>query len=198
MTRGPLASSPEEASTQKGMTSRSAPSDAPDKFKSPAVDARLADFGAFKDGTSMPHTRGYDTETGQTICERLIEGKSLIRICRMMDMPSHSTVMRWLQRNPDFREGYTVARELQADVLFDQVLEIADGENQKNAWIRMSARMWMVGRMHPKKYGRNPSRAWPEDRQEPIVIEVVSGVPRARDDEPKGEGVAQPGLGVQA
>jgi hypothetical protein len=130
----------------------------------------------------MPDRRGYTEEKGEAIYEHLISGKSLMSFCRLEGNPSNSTVMRWLQKHPEFREKYTDARELQADVFYDQVLDIADGENQKNAWIRMSARMWMVGRMQPKKYGKNPTRTWPAEDQPPAIIEVViDDSPEAHD-----------------
>jgi hypothetical protein len=130
----------------------------------------------------MADVRGYTVEKGRAVCEHLMQGKSLLSFCRIKGNPSNSTVMRWLQRYPDFREMYAEARELQVDALYDEVLDIADGENQKNAWIRMQARMWMVGRMHLKKYGKNPCRTWPgEGRQEPL--EVISGV---HDDDDAG------------
>lgn len=89
-------------------------------------------------------------------------------------MPGQSTVFRWLAKdeNADFREQYARARETQADVLFDEILTIADtpvigvktvtkatgvekteGDMIEHRRLQVDARKWMLGKMQPKKYG---------------------------------------------
>ncbi len=60
-------------------------------------------------------------------CRRLAEGETLRSVCRDDAMPGKTTVLRWLgdKKNADFRDQYAHARELQADALFDEALEIA-------------------------------------------------------------------------
>ena len=48
-------------------------------------------------------------------------------------MPGKTTVFRWLNAFPDFRNQYARAREVQADTLFDHILDIAD--NARNDWM---------------------------------------------------------------
>ena len=62
------------------------------------------------------------------ICRRIAERESLRKICADLDMPDKSTVLRWLgdQEQGAFRDQYACAREMQADALFDEALEIAD------------------------------------------------------------------------
>jgi hypothetical protein len=60
------------------------------------------------------------------ICERLVAGESLRKICKRSSMPAVSTVCRWLAERAPFQEQYARARELQADTLADEVLYIAD------------------------------------------------------------------------
>ena len=91
-------------------------------------------------------------------------------ICRDGAMPSTSTVCKWLGKNADFAEQYTRARELQADALFDDILEIADdarndwmeregednrgwqenGETLRRSHLRIEARKWMAGKLKGK------------------------------------------------
>lgn len=110
------------------------------------------------------------------ICEGLADARSLRSICLEPDMPSQSTVFRWLadDRFSAFREQYTRAREAQADAMFDEMLDIADDgtndwierkrgdgssyeafnkENVERSKLRVEARKWMAGKLRPKVYG---------------------------------------------
>lgn len=111
------------------------------------------------------------------ICERLSDAQSLRSICLDDDMPSQTTVFRWLsdERYSAFREQYVRAREAQADAIFDEILDIADdasndwmarrdeedgaagwqlnGEHVQRSRLRIDARKWMAGKLAPKKYG---------------------------------------------
>lgn len=115
----------------------------------------------------------YTEEIALRICERLADGESLKAMCEDEDMPSKSTVFKWLSENPTFSDMYARAREAQADALFDDVLSIADdgrndwmqrnfgeetrwvenGEALRRSQLRIDARKWMAGKLRPKKYG---------------------------------------------
>ncbi len=97
----------------------------------------------------------YSDETVTEICERLSMGETLNAICRDAAMPSKSMVMRWLLKHESFRDQYARAREQQADVWFEQCLEIADDEagDVNRARLRIDTRKWAAGKMQPKKYG---------------------------------------------
>ena len=69
------------------------------------------------------------TETlAANICQRLAEGETLRSVCRDEAMPDKATILRWLadKKKADFRDQYAHARDMQADALFDEALEIAD------------------------------------------------------------------------
>lgn len=116
----------------------------------------------------------YSSELTEEICRRLIEGESLRAICSADDMPSKSSVMKWLAENKDFSDQYARAREIQADIMVEEILEIAD--DGRNDWIerenadgskslaldhdhiqrsklRVDTRKWLMSKMLPKKYG---------------------------------------------
>ena len=111
----------------------------------------------------------YTEEIGDKICEGLADARSLRSICCDDDMPSQSTVFRWLadERFADFRERYARAREAQADAIFDEMLDIADdgtndymGDDEKyngdavaRSKLRVDTRKWMAAKLSPKKYG---------------------------------------------
>lgn len=107
---------------------------------------------------------GYGQETADAICERIADGESLRAICRDEDMPNKATVFRWLNRNEAFSDQYARARETQADTLFDDMLEIADGRGERvdedgktllatdvqRDRLAVETRKWMAGKLKGK------------------------------------------------
>jgi hypothetical protein len=114
----------------------------------------------------------YSSEVATRICQELIEGKSLRTICAADGMPAKSTVLGWLQGDavPGFLDQYTRARELQAESLLDEILEIADDDSEdtmmggmggtvgnptavSRARVKIDSRKWAMAKLAPKKYG---------------------------------------------
>lgn len=147
----------------------------------------------------MPRSLEFTEEIGDRICERLIEGESLRSICRDEDMPTTSTVCKWLTRVPAFAEQYARAREQQADTLFDEILHIADtpllgrkikstsdgkveeieGDMIEHRRLQVDARKWMAGKMAPKKYAERVTNVH-EGGDKPIETKDVTDVDRAK------------------
>jgi hypothetical protein len=101
----------------------------------------------------------YEVALVAEICTRIAGGDSLRRICADATMPAKSTVLRWLfdGRHPRFVEMYARAREAQAEVFADEIVDIADaaatGENLQAVKLRVDARKWAAAKLLPKKYG---------------------------------------------
>lgn len=105
----------------------------------------------------------------EEIVLRTAEGESLRAICGSTHMPSRSTVHKWLVEDRVFLDQYAIARELRADVMFDETIAIADDasndwvdgdkgpvfdhEHVQRSRLRIDARKWALARMVPKKYG---------------------------------------------
>jgi hypothetical protein len=70
----------------------------------------------------------YTDEIAEEICELIATTpRGLDYICEQHEaLPSARTVARWLAAHEQFRQSYVRARERQADLIFDQCLEIAD------------------------------------------------------------------------
>jgi hypothetical protein len=68
----------------------------------------------------------YSFQVAISICARLAEGKSLRAICSEAGMPGRATVSRWIARHKEFRDEYTLACELRAEDLADEMIEIVD------------------------------------------------------------------------
>ena len=120
----------------------------------------------------------YSKKIADEICQRLAEQESLRSICSEERMPSKSTVLRWLREDKHlgFRNQYAYARELQADGIEDEILDIAD--DGSNDWmereldngkiievvnheyinrsrLRVDARFKYLGQVRPKKWGKS-------------------------------------------
>ncbi|WP_174523910.1 terminase small subunit-like protein [Novosphingobium naphthalenivorans] len=110
----------------------------------------------------------------RAICERIMLGESVRAICDDMSMPARSTVMNWLRDDPEFRTAYALAKQLQADMLADEIIDIADDgrndwverkredgstqvvfdhENVQRSKLRVDSRKWLAAKLAPKRYG---------------------------------------------
>jgi hypothetical protein len=138
----------------------------------------------------------YTTAIATTICEQLIEGKSLRQICEQPGMPNKATVLRWLadDKKSDFRDQYARAREMQAEAMAEEIIEIADdgrndwmevlgkdgdtvgwrvnGEAVQRSRLRVDARKWLMSKLLPKKYGESK-----DDGGNQNDVQVHGGLP---------------------
>ena len=97
-------------------------------------------------------------EVRDEIVHRISEGESLRSVCRDKRMPSIWTVMDWQRDDADFANRCARARELQAEVMDEKILSVADrvetGEMDPNsARVVLSAYQWRAAKLAPKKYG---------------------------------------------
>ena len=98
----------------------------------------------------------YTEALAETILERIANGESMIGICRDEDMPSRFTVIRWMNENKEFATKCARAREEQADLMDDKILECADNCTPETAAadrVKISAYQWRASKLQPKKYG---------------------------------------------
>jgi hypothetical protein len=113
----------------------------------------------------------YTPELADKICLLLSEGASLLQICKADDMPTRQTVHNWLLADRVFFDKYACAREMQADALADEIIEISDNsafdmtvdddtgraivdhEHIQRSRLRVDARKWYAAKVAPKKYG---------------------------------------------
>lgn len=118
----------------------------------------------------------YNKELATTICKRIADGDSVRTIVQEDVMPSSSTIFRWLldEKHKGFWEQYEKARNIQAELMFEELLDIAD--NGENDWVvrmekdnekwwtqngeaisrsrlRVDTRKWYLSKVLPKKFG---------------------------------------------
>lgn len=150
------------------------------------------------DTHTMPSGRPSDftQELGAAICEAIATTpRGLDFICAGNEaFPSASTVHRWLTTDTTFRESYLRARERQADLIFDECLEIADDGSQDvrietrddgssyehydaervaRSKLRVDTRMRMAGKLSPKKYGEKVALVGGGPDDPPLIPETT-------------------------
>ena len=133
-----------------------------------------------KKGTvSTGRPRAYTKDIAAYICEQLMSGRSLTSICREPNILTMPTVYSWLRRssnnfNEDFLQSYKTAREIQAELLADQINDIADDgsgdtyiardrngnevtkinyDNIRRSKLRCDSLKWKAAHLLPRKYG---------------------------------------------
>ncbi len=140
-------------------------------------------------GIGRPHA--FDPAVGDAICDAITEGRSLRAICRDPGLPSVGVVLRWVAeggrpeaRGSDgkqsalsiFREQYLRARQEQADVLADEVIDIADrATDPQLARLQIDSRKWYAGKVRPKVYGEGIAlRHSGADGEGPVQVDVAA------------------------
>jgi hypothetical protein len=115
-------------------------------------------------------------------------GRSIASTLRRPGMPDQATWWRWVDADRDLRDRYARAKEQSADVLAEEILEIADedlpelpsgGRDSAAAQrqrLRVDARKWIAAKLKPKKYGD----AQRIEHSGEIVVGLVDRLARAR------------------
>ena len=93
----------------------------------------------------------YTKELADRICERLALGHSMRRVCKNDDMPGMSTIFRWLRENVEFRQQYEIAKDEAADLMVEEINEIAD--DSRNDYLIQLA----------EEVNEKPASEWTED-----------------------------------
>lgn len=99
----------------------------------------------------------YTPELAAKFCARMIE-ESVRKICEDPEMPSETTIFRWLG-DPDnevFREQYARAMDARSDARFEQMESLALGatpETVQCVKLHIDTLKWTLARQRPKKYG---------------------------------------------
>ena len=103
----------------------------------------------------------FNSALATRICMRMAAGESVRRICSDKNMPSFSTVMRWVHdtnqvaHKEGFPERYQAAMQSKAHHMFDELLEIADDDTDETqrSRLRVDTRKWYLSKCLPKVFG---------------------------------------------
>ncbi len=118
----------------------------------------------------MAYKKNEIDEIFNYVCKEIESGKTLRNILKEDKMPSSRTFFAWLDLYPDKVKQYARATELRAEAIFDDILSIAD-QNENDTYIndfglevvnndviqrsrlRIDARKWVLSKLNPKKFG---------------------------------------------
>jgi len=146
------------------------------------------------------HRYTYRTEENKAIIlDLVLSGMSLLAISRLDGFPSDFVLRAWMRDDPEFYTEYARAWQARADRLVDEIIEIAD--DGSNDWVdkvdrdgevigrridheavarsklKIDTRIWVAGRMKPKKFGKV------DPDPEPVRTQITDIDPALPDDE---------------
>jgi len=121
----------------------------------------------------------YTKEKGDLICQRVATHDcGLPKLCAMYnDMPSEMAIQRWRYENLEFRLKYAQAKMLQADLLAEQCLQIADESTPENVAVdrlRVDSRKWLASKLLPKQYGDKLLLEQKTEENEQLKLELLT------------------------
>lgn len=134
----------------------------------------------------MAHAGGrpssYTQEMADEICAELSIGKSLRTVCAASDRPAIATIFNWFRNYPEFLAQYEKAKAESADMLIEDMQDIADniaGDTQRDR-LRVDTRKWVASKLKPKKYGEKMDLT-SDGKQLPIPI--LAGIIKPHEDQ---------------
>jgi hypothetical protein len=101
----------------------------------------------------------YSDQIADEIIEWMCNGGSLRRYTKQANKPNASTIHRWVTEDKNgFASKYARAMETRADVLADEMQEIADDVDNDalaiaKAKLQIDTRRWYAEKVKPKVYG---------------------------------------------
>src|SRR5271170_1472379 len=98
----------------------------------------------------------YSDKLADDICDLIMAGKTLVAIAALEGFPSPKTICRWLNEKPDFDIKCTRARLMQAELMDQMILDVAENTDEDNAFaskVRISAYQWRASKLAPKRFG---------------------------------------------
>tara|TARA_R110000851_G_C12631991_1_gene517940 strand:- start:18 stop:452 length:435 start_codon:yes stop_codon:yes gene_type:complete len=115
---------------------------------------------------------------------------SLRKVLIQDGMPSSETFYKWMDADKNKSKQYARACEDRHDILFDEIIEIADendadvsivggearidGNTVQRSRLKIDARKWALSKMNPKKYG-DKIEATIEGGDKPVNIVNLGG-----------------------
>lgn len=138
------------------------------------------------------------------ILDQIIEGVSLVRVLKNGKgrYPKYSQFMQWLCDDKELADKYAKAKEVQADYIAEEILDIADdgtndwmlandpenpgykanGEHLNRSRLRVDTRKWIASHLKPKKYGDRVQNDLNLDEETRKVMTLYVPVPKNRSE----------------
>jgi hypothetical protein len=131
----------------------------------------------------MAYSQQQIEETFNDILYEIEQGNSLISILRRKEFPSTATFYQWLEADEDKAKRYVRACEIRADVIFEDIIDIADHSDEDHTpftganvvqrdRLKIDARKWIVAKLHPKKYSDRVYQDITTHQEQPLFPDV--------------------------
>lgn len=139
----------------------------------------------------------YNADIATIICEKVASSTcGLKRLCEANpELPDRDTINVWRSKYPEFSAQYASAKLKQADLLAEEILEIADdasndymdtvdddgfsswklnGEHVQRSRLRIDTRKWLAAKLLPRQYGDHAKQ---EDKSsaESALEQILTG-----------------------
>jgi len=89
----------------------------------------------------------------ESVLTLIVEGHLMYTAAKSLNLPL-SSLYRAFKQDPNLWEKYKRARELGANAIAEQAVDIADNDlDAKRARNRVMVRQWLAGKLDPKTYG---------------------------------------------
>ena len=92
------------------------------------------------------------TLISNNICQRLMEGTPLTKICKDKDQPSLSTVYKWIAKHKDFANKLLTARRIGCQTYLDKMIEELETADNKNIMVvreKLHHYRWLASKLLP-------------------------------------------------
>ena len=96
------------------------------------------------------------TLISNNICQRLMEGTPLTKICKDKDQPSLSTVYKWIAKHKDFASKLLTARRIGCQTYLDKMIEELETADNKSIMVvreKLHHYRWLSSKLLPNLYG---------------------------------------------
>jgi hypothetical protein len=133
----------------------------------------------------MAYSQQQIDDTFNDILSEIEQGNSLISILRRKEFPSTATFYQWLEADEDKAKRYVRACEIRADVIFEDIIDIADHSDEDHTpftganvvqrdRLKIDARKWIVAKLHPKKYSDRVYQDITTHQEQPLFPDVCT------------------------
>lgn len=126
----------------------------------------------------------YSQVIADKICELLIDGMTLMEICKQEGFPTKGTVYSWRNKYKEFDERVKKAKELRAESFHDKAIETAEQAEKRTihqSRLQVETYKWAAEVGKPSEYGKQTKVVG--DANAPIGFIISTGI--ERDPEPK-------------
>lgn len=121
----------------------------------------------------------FDSTLADIICNRIIEGEPLTKICKDPIMPSFSTISRWRKNHEDFDSAIKYAYQERAHYFHDKAIEVVEDTFTKDEVsvnrLKSETYKWAAERGNQEQFGAKQSKV------EGVAVStqiIVTGVPQ--------------------